>query len=95
MTIELRTVPSEDLRKWLEAIEIGLELRRDRRVLAVRREHDRARSNHRRLRRRPVVGGGAAFSFELTVPGGRAVKAAGVTNVGVSPRIDDAAFCAR
>ena len=32
-----------------------------------------------------VVGGGAAFSFELTVPGGRAVKAAGVTNVGVMP----------
>ncbi len=32
-----------------------------------------------------LVGGGAAFSFELTVPGGRVVKAAGVTNVGVTP----------
>lgn len=33
---------------------------------------------------RQIVGGGASFGFELTVPGGQ-VKAAGVTNVGVMP----------
>lgn len=32
-----------------------------------------------------VVGGGAAFSFQMTVPGGAAVPTAGVTMVGVMP----------
>src|SRR5205809_202336 len=32
-----------------------------------------------------IVGGGGAFSFEMTVPGGAAVAAAGVTAVGTLP----------
>lgn len=32
-----------------------------------------------------LVGGGAAFSFRMTVPGGAGVRTAGVTNVGVMP----------
>src|SRR6476661_3032185 len=32
-----------------------------------------------------IVGGGASFSFELTVPGGASVGAAGVTAVGTMP----------
>ncbi len=85
MTIDLRKVPRGDLRMWLEAIEsasssavsdeywqhIESTIELDRTIGAYDGEQ--------------VVGGGAAFSFELTVPGGRAVKAAGVTNVGVSP----------
>ena len=75
MTIELRKVPREDLRTWLEAIEsasssavsdeywqhIESTIELDRTIGAY--DGDR------------LVGGGAAFSFELTVPGGHAVKA--------------------
>lgn len=32
-----------------------------------------------------IVGGAAAASFQITVPGGRAVSAAGITSVGVQP----------
>src|SRR5690349_2280391 len=32
-----------------------------------------------------IVGGGGAFSFEMTVPGGESVGAAGVTAVGTMP----------
>ncbi|HYI21466.1 MAG TPA: GNAT family N-acetyltransferase [Candidatus Limnocylindrales bacterium] len=85
MTIELRKVPREDLRKWLEAIESAS-------TSGVSDEYWQYAENSIELDRTigaydgdQVVGGGAAFSFELSVPGGRAVKAAGVTNVGVSP----------
>ena len=85
MTIELRPVPREDLRRWLEAIESASSSGvSDEYLQLIERTIELERTigafDGGRL-----VGGGAAFSFEMTVPGGRSVRAAGVTNVGVMP----------
>ncbi|HSH21849.1 MAG TPA: GNAT family N-acetyltransferase, partial [Candidatus Caenarcaniphilales bacterium] len=85
MTIEVRHVPIGRLREWIEAVEtaFGEEVREAhwadlQRIL----EPERVLGAFDGER---IVGGGAAFSFRLTVPGGRAVPAGGVTAVGVMP----------
>lgn len=85
MPIDIRPVPEADQRAWLEAVETTFadEVREERwqqlrRILPVDRvlgAYDGA----------AIVGGGAAFSLRLTVPGGQAVPTAGVTAVGVLP----------
>jgi predicted acetyltransferase len=40
---------------------------------------------HMAVDRRGIIGGAGAFSLEMTVPGGRTLATAGVTNVGVLP----------
>ena len=85
MTIEIRPVPATDLRRWFDAIsqsfgedpsdeQFGLEqqILEPRRVLGA---YDGDK----------LIGGGGAFSFQLTVPGGGTVGTAGVTGVGILP----------
>ena len=85
MSIEIQTVPADDLRAWFDAVsrafgedpsdeQFALEqpILESRRVLGA---YDGDR----------LVGGGAAFSFRLTVPGGATVATAGVTGVGILP----------
>lgn len=85
MAIEVRPIKESELRPWLEAVEasFGEEIR-DERFADFERiiEIDRVLGAYDGQR---VVGGGAAFSFRLTVPGARQVAAAGVTAVGVLP----------
>jgi predicted acetyltransferase len=85
MAIEVRPIRESELRPWLEAVEtsFGDEVR-DERFADFRRivEVERVLGAYDGEQ---VVGGGAAFSFRLTVPGPRQVAAAGVTAVGVLP----------
>jgi predicted acetyltransferase len=82
---DIRTVPADQLRPWIESIntafgepideaqwQLDLKLLEPERVLGA---YDGD----------AIVGGGAAFSFRMTVPGGARVPTAGVTNVGVIP----------
>jgi predicted acetyltransferase len=85
MAVEVRTIDKDDLRAWLDAVwtSFGEDLNddtieRDKRVLEPERilgAYDGDR----------IVGGGAAFSYQMTVPGGAKMPVAGVTAVGVMP----------
>lgn len=85
MAIDIRTVPADELRPWIDAVNVAfgepvdeaqwqldLKLIEPERVLGA---YDGE----------TLVGGGAAFSFRMTVPGGARVRTAGVTSVGVMP----------
>ena len=85
MSIDIRTVPADQLRPWIDSIntafgepvdeaqwKLDLTLLEPERVLGA---YDGD----------VIIGGGAAFSFRMTVPGGARVRTAGVTNVGVMP----------
>jgi len=85
MTVEIRPVPPSDLRAWFDAVntafgedvideqwELDKKITEPDRVLGVYDGHK-------------VVGGGGAFTFRMTVPGGRKADVAGVTMVGVMP----------
>lgn len=85
MGIEVRPIRESELRPWLEAVEtsFGEEVREERfadfrRIVEVERVHGAYDGEK-------IVGGGAAFSFRLTVPGARQVAAAGVTAIGILP----------
>lgn len=85
MTIEIRQVPPTDMRTWLESIETaGSSELTDQtwRDVGPTFEPERTLGAYDGDR---IVGGGSIFSFELTVPGARSVRAAGVTTVGVIP----------
>lgn len=85
MPIEIRTVPQADLYTWARSVghanseEIPEE---DFRDVEPEVEPDRTFGAYDGEQ---VVGGGSIFSFDLTVPGGAAVPAAGVTWVGIMP----------
>jgi predicted acetyltransferase len=85
VTIDIRTVPTDHLRRWIDAVhgafgepvdeaqwQLDQTLIEPARVLGA---YDGD----------ALVGGGAAFSFRMTVPGGAPVRTAGVTAVGVLP----------
>lgn len=85
MSIDIRPVPAADLRVWFDAVsrafgedpsdqqfELDKLLLESRRVLGA---YDGDR----------LIGGGGAFSFQVTVPGGQTVATAGVTGVGILP----------
>jgi predicted acetyltransferase len=83
--IEIRPVPETDLRRWFDAIgEAFGEDQGDQQF-----EHERRLLEPSRVLGAydgdMLAGGGACFSFQLTVPGGRAVPTAGVTSVGIMP----------
>ena len=83
MSVEIRPVPEKDLRRWVESVIVAFgedvneeQWKLDQKTLEPTRilggyEGDK------------IVGGGAAFSFQMTVPGGAQVPTAGVTMVGV------------
>lgn len=85
MTIEIRGISEAEFRPWLDAVEVAFgEVLTDTQHEEARRvfELDRVLAAYDGER---CVGGGAAFSFQLSVPGGGQVGAAGVTAIGVMP----------
>jgi predicted acetyltransferase len=85
LTIEIRGISEAEFRPWLDAVEAAFgEVLTDTQHEESRRifEVDRVLAAYDGER---CVGGGAAFTFQLSVPGGGQVSAAGVTAVGVMP----------
>jgi predicted acetyltransferase len=85
LTLEIRAVPRSDARRWFEAVNFAFaehieeeQWTLDSKIIPA----DRILGAYDGDR---VVGGGAAFSFEMTVPGARQVATGGVTMVGVLP----------
>jgi predicted acetyltransferase len=85
LSIEIRPVPAADQRRWYDAINVAFaedvpdgQWELEQKMF----EPDRALGVYDGDR---VVGGGSAFSFRMTVPGGRKADVAGVTMVGVMP----------
>jgi predicted acetyltransferase len=83
--LEVRTLAEADRRAWFEAIWTSFgedvvedSITRDMRVF----EPDRMQAIYDGTR---VVGGGAVFSYQLTVPGGACIPVGGVTAVGILP----------
>ena len=84
MTVEIRPVPPEELRAWFESVMVafGEDVNEDQWKLdQLTLEPDRILGGYDGDQ---IVGGGGAFSFQMTVPGG-IVPVAGVTMVGVMP----------
>ena len=85
MSIEIKTVPEADLYRWVQSVgyanseEISEE---DWRDVVPTVEQPRTLGAYDGDR---IVGGGSIYSFDLTVPGGAFVPAAGITWVGIMP----------
>jgi predicted acetyltransferase len=85
LTIDIRTPPADQLRRWAETVNVAFgepvedaQWRLDKTLLEPERVLGAYDGD-------VLVGGGAAFSFRMTVPGGARVGTAGVTWVGVIP----------
>jgi predicted acetyltransferase len=85
VALAVRTIPDDDRRAWFDAIWTAFgedlvedSIERNMRVM----EPDRMFGIYDGTR---VVGGGASFSFEMTVPGPGTLRVGGVTAVGVMP----------
>lgn len=85
MDIDIRTVPADQLRPWMDAVNVAFgeptdeaQWQLDKTLLEPERVLGAYDGD-------ALVGGGAAFSFRMTVPGGARVRTAGVTAVGVMP----------
>ncbi|MEA2676698.1 MAG: hypothetical protein QOJ81_839 [Chloroflexota bacterium] len=85
MPIEIRTIPADQLRGWMDTVNVAFGEATDE----AQWQLDKALIEPERVLGAydgdALVGGGAAFSFRMTVPGGARVRTAGVTNVGVMP----------
>jgi predicted acetyltransferase len=83
--IEIRPVPAAEQRAWYDAINVAFaeDVPNGQWELEQKMfEPERALGVYDGDK---VVGGGSAFSFRMTVPGGRKADVAGVTMVGVMP----------
>ena len=85
MALEVKLVPAADQRRWYDAINVAFaedvpdgQWELEQNML----EPERALGVYDGDL---VIGGGSAFSFRMTVPGGRKADVAGVTIVGVLP----------
>jgi predicted acetyltransferase len=85
VAIEIRPVPATDLRRWFDAISHAFgedpsdeQFALEQQVLEPSRVLGAYDGDK-------LIGGGGAFSFQLTVPGGGTVGTAGVTGVGILP----------
>src|SRR3954471_11543686 len=83
--IEVRALREGELRAYLTAVSTAFgeeineeEFASNQRIFEPDRVYVAAEGD-------AIVGGGAAFSFQITVPGGVAVGAAGVTAIGTMP----------
>jgi len=85
LAIEIRTVPADQLRPWIDAVNVAF----GEPVDEAQWQLDQTLIEPERVLGaydgETLVGGGAAFSFRMTVPGGARVRTAGVTAVGVMP----------
>lgn len=85
MTSEIRPVPAADMRRWFETVMVafGEDVNEEQWALDQKQlEPERTLGAYVDGQ---IVGGGAAFTFRMTVPGGGQVPAAGVTMVGMMP----------
>jgi len=85
VTIQIKTVPADEIYGWVKSVGYanGEEIEEsDFRDIAPTIEPGRTFGAYDGDQ---VVGGGSVFSFDVTVPGGAAVPAAGVTWVGIMP----------
>src|SRR5438874_5580023 len=85
MTVDIKAVPSDQQRSWFDTINLAFgEPSHDEqwRIEQGIFEPERILGAYDEER---LVGGAAAYSFQLTVPGASAVSMAGVTMVGVLP----------
>ncbi len=85
MAIEIRTVAEPDLQRWAESVSFANSSEMtDQEWLDVAPivEPERTLGAYDGEQ---IVGGGSIFSFDLTVPGGFAVPAAGITWIGIMP----------
>ncbi len=85
MAIEIRTVPADQMRRWMDTVNVAFgeptdeaQWQLDKALLEPGRTLGAYDGD-------AIVGGGSAFSFRMTVPGGARLRLAGVTNVGVIP----------
>jgi predicted acetyltransferase len=85
LTIDIRVVPHDDLRRWIDTVEDAFadsisDERWDgfRQILEPERTLGAYDDD-------ALVGGGSVFSLRMTVPGGQRIPAAGVTAVAVLP----------
>lgn len=85
MPIDIRTVPADQLRRYVDTVNVAFGEPTDDAQFLL----DQALFEPERVLGaydgEALVGGGAAFSFRMTVPGGAQVRTAGVTGVGVMP----------
>lgn len=85
MPIEIRAVPADQGRHWMDTVNVAFGEPTDEAQWLL----DQALIEPERVlgayEGDILVGGGAAFSFRMTVPGGQRVRTAGVTNIGVLP----------
>jgi predicted acetyltransferase len=85
MAIEIRTVPADQLRDWIDTVNVSFGEPTDEAQWKLDQtlfEPERVLGAYDD---ETLVGGCAAFSFRMTVPGGARVRTAGVTAVGVLP----------
>jgi predicted acetyltransferase len=85
VTIEIRKVPEADLRGWAETISLANSeelAEQDWLDIAPTVDPDRTFGAYGDGQ---IVGGGSLFTFDVTVPGGAAVPAAGVSWVAIMP----------
>ena len=85
MSIDIRTVPADQLRHWLDMVNVAFGEPTDEQQWQLDRQLFEPSRVLGAYDGETLVGGGAAFSFRLTVPGGASVPTAGVTAVGVLP----------
>ncbi|MGH6657514.1 MAG: GNAT family N-acetyltransferase [Actinocrinis sp.] len=85
MTIDVRKVREEEFDAWSDAIDVGFHMPKNRGNGEVRRKHmDRDRCWGAFDGDRPV-GTFRGIGFEITVPGGAAVRLDGISSVTVAP----------
>jgi predicted acetyltransferase len=85
MAIEIRTIPPDQLRRLVDTVNVAFGEPTDEAQWQLDKalfEPDRTLGAYDGDL---LVGGGSAFSFRMTVPGGARVRLAGVTGVGVMP----------
>jgi predicted acetyltransferase len=85
MAIEIRSVPADQLRRWADTVNVAFGEPTDEAQWKLDQtliEQPRVLGAYDG---EALVGGGAAFSFRMTVPGGARVRTAGVSSVGVMP----------
>jgi predicted acetyltransferase len=85
VAIDIRTVPPDQLRHWLDTVNMAFGEPTDEQQWQLDKQLFEPSRVLGAYDGPALVGGGAAFSFRMTVPGGASLPTAGVTAVGVLP----------
>lgn len=85
MAIEIRTIPADQMRRWADTVNVAFGEPTDEALWKVDQTVLEPERTLGAYDGETLVGGGSAFSFRMTVPGGARVRTAGVTGVGVMP----------